>query len=100
MSRMNQFNREYCHEVKSACLQAIANTSICQRGNAHDVIPAGEIQVALIDIMGTIAAMVEQSLPEDLASWAEKLTTQFSASFHAARAEFTTEELGLLQSCN
>ena len=100
MSRMNQFNREYFPKVKSACLQAIGNTSICQRGNAHDVIPAGEIQVALIDIMGTIAAMVEQSLPEDLASWAEKLTTQFSASFHAARAEFTTEELGLLQSCN
>ena len=45
--------------------------------------------------MGTIAAMVEQSLPEDLGGWAEKLTTQFPASFHAARAELTTEELGL-----
>jgi hypothetical protein len=23
---MQEFDREYCHEVKSACLQAIANT--------------------------------------------------------------------------
>ena len=30
---MQKFDREYCHEVKSACLQAIANTSFCERAN-------------------------------------------------------------------
>jgi len=51
---MQEFDREYCHEVKSACLQAIANTSFCERANPRDILPAAEIKVALIDIMGTI----------------------------------------------
>ena len=37
---MQEFDREYCHEVKSACLQAIANTSFCERANPRDMLPA------------------------------------------------------------
>ena len=42
---MQEFDREYCHEVKSACLQAIANTSFCERANPRDILPAAEIKV-------------------------------------------------------
>ena len=94
---MQEFDREYCHEVKSACLQAIANTSFCERANPRDMLPAAEIKVALIDIMGTITAMVEESLPRDMQKWAEGLAAQFEASFHTTRASLTTQELNLLQ---
>jgi len=94
---MQQFDREYCHDVKSACLQAIANTSFCERSDPLEIIPAAEVNAALIDIMGTITAMVEASLPTDLQVWAEELAAKFAASFHAARASLTTEELRLLE---
>ena len=94
---MQQFDREYCHDVKSACLQAIANTSFCERSSPLEIIPAAEVNAALIDIMGTITAMVEASLPSDLQVWAEELAAKFSASFHAARASLTSEELRLLE---
>ena len=94
---MQQFDREYCHDVKNACLQAIANTSFCERTNPLEIIPAAEVNAALIDIMGTITAMVEASLPSDLQVWAEELAAKFAASFHAARASLTTEELRLLE---
>jgi hypothetical protein len=94
---MQQFDREYCHDVKNACLQAIANTSFCERTNPPEIIPAAEVNAALIDIMGTITAMVEASLPHDLQVWAEELAAKFAASFHAARASLTTEELRLLE---
>ena len=70
---MQQFDRDYCHDVKSACLQAIANTSFCERSDPLEIIPAAEVNAALIDIMGTITAMVEASLPNDLQVWAEEL---------------------------
>jgi hypothetical protein len=98
VDRIGQFDREYCHDIKSACLQAIANTSLCERANPHGTIPAAEVYVALIDVMGTIRAMVEESLPRDLQGWAEGLATQFAASFHATRASLTTEDLDLLHS--
>ena len=99
MNRNKQFDREYCYAVKSACLQAIANTSFCDSAHPGEIIiPAAEISVALIDIMGSITAMVEDSLPRDLQGWAEGLAAKFAASFHATRASFTTEELNLLQS--
>jgi hypothetical protein len=41
--------------------------------------------------------MVEASLPHDLQVWAEELAAKFAASFHAARASLTTEELRLLE---
>jgi hypothetical protein len=94
---MQQFDREYCHDVKSACLQAIANTSFCERSDPLEIIPAAEVNAALIDIMGTITAMVEASLPNDLQVWAEELAAKFATSFHAARASLTTEELRLLE---
>ena len=87
---MQEFEREYCHEVKSACLQAIANTSFCERANPRDILPAAEIKVALIDIMGTITAMVEESLPRDMQEWAEGLAAQFEACFHTTRASLTS----------
>jgi len=62
------------------------------------IIPAAEISVALVDIMGTITAMVEESLPRDLQAWAEGLTAKFAASFHATRASLTIEEVDLLRS--
>ena len=34
---MQQFDREYCHDVKNACLQAIANTSFCERTNPLEI---------------------------------------------------------------
>jgi hypothetical protein len=40
---------------------------------------------------------VEASLPHDLQVWAEELAAKFAASFHAARASLTTEELRLLE---
>jgi hypothetical protein len=93
-----QFDREYCHAVKSACLQAIANTSFSNSAHPQDIIiPAAEISVALVDIMGTIRAMVEESLPSDLQTWAEGLATKFAASFHATRSSLTSEELDMLQ---
>jgi hypothetical protein len=99
VNRNKQFDREYCDAVKSACLQAIANTSFCDSAHPGEtIIPATEISVALIDIMGSITAMVEDSLPRDLQGWAEGLAAKFAASFHATRASFTTEELDLLQS--
>jgi hypothetical protein len=98
VDRIGQFDREYCQDVKSACLQAIANTSFRERANPHEMIPAAEVYVALIDIMGTIRAMVEESLPGDLQGWAEGLATQFAASFHATRASFTIADLDLLHS--
>lgn len=49
---MQHFDREYCHDVKNACLQAIANTSFCERTNPLEIIPAAEVDAALIDIMG------------------------------------------------
>jgi hypothetical protein len=64
---MPRFDREYCHAVRSAWLQAIANTSFCDSAHPHEaIIPAAEISVALIDIMGTVAAMVEESRPASL----------------------------------
>ena len=92
-----QFDLQYCQEVKSACLQAIANTSFCERANPNETIPAAEINTALIDIMGTITAMREESLPRDLQGFAEGLAAKFAASFHATRAALTTEDLDLLQ---
>jgi hypothetical protein len=59
--------------------------------------PVLEIKTALIDIIGTITAMAEQSLPNDLQRWAEGIAAQFVASFHAARSSFTAEDLELLQ---
>ena len=47
--------------------------------------------------MGTITAMVEESLPRDMQVWAEGLAAQFEASFHTTRASLTTQELNLLQ---
>ena len=94
---MQEFDREYCHEVKSACLQAIANTSFGERANPHEMLPTAEIKVALIDILGTITAMAEESLPRDMQKWAEGLAAQVAASFHATRASLTTEELDLLR---
>jgi hypothetical protein len=62
VNRNKQFDREYCHAVKSACLQAIANTSFCDSAHPGEtIIPAAEISVALIDIMGSITAMVDDS---------------------------------------
>ena len=71
--------------------------SICDRADGGGTIPAAEINVALIDIMGTITAMAEESLPRDLQGWAEGLAAKFAASFHATRAALTTEDLDLLQ---
>jgi hypothetical protein len=34
---MQQFDREYCHDVKNACLQAIANTSFCERTDPLEI---------------------------------------------------------------
>jgi hypothetical protein len=99
VDRNEQFDQEYCHAVKSACLQAIANTSFSNSAHPHEIIiPAAEISVALVDIMGTITAMVEESLPNDLQAWAEGLAAKFAASFHATRSSFTTEEIDVLQS--
>jgi hypothetical protein len=97
VNRFNQFDREYCHAVKSACLEAIAATSFSQSGDQDRAIPADEIKVALIDIMGTISAMVEQSLPSDLKAWAEEVAAQFAASFHVARSSLSAEDLQSLQ---
>ena len=69
----------------------------CERSRPLEIIPAAEVNAALIDIMGTITAMVEASLPSDLQVWAEELAAKFSASFHAARASLTSEELRLLE---
>ena len=79
--------------MASACLQAIANTSFCERSDPLEIIPAAEVNAALIDIMGTITAMVEASLPNDLQVWAEELAAKFAASLrrsgvtHERRAE-------------
>ena len=78
---MQQFDREYCHDVKNACLQAIANTSFCERSDPLEIIPAAEVNAALIDIMGTITAMVEASLPNDLQVWAEELPPSLQPVF-------------------
>jgi hypothetical protein len=97
VNRSDQFDRAYCHAVKSACLGAIAATSFSRSEDEDKPIPADEIKVALIDIMGTISAMVEQSLPSDLKAWAEELAAQFAASFHAARSSLSAEDLQSLQ---
>ena len=68
-----------------------------KRSNPRDMLPAAEIKVALIDIMGTITAMVEELLPKDMQAWAEGLAAQFEARFHTSRASLTTQELNLLQ---
>ena len=44
---MQEFDREYCHDVRSACLQAIANTSFCERSSPLEIIPAAEVNAAL-----------------------------------------------------
>jgi hypothetical protein len=98
VNRFDQFDREYCHAVKSACLGAIAATSFSHSDDQDRPIPADEIKVALIDIMGTISAMVDQSLPSDLKPWAEKLAAQFAASFHAARLSLSADDFQSLQS--
>jgi hypothetical protein len=92
----HRFDRKYCHAVKSACLGAIAATSY-PASQGGRVIPADEIKIALIDIIGTITAMAEKSLPTDLQRWAEEIAAQFIASFHAARSLLTAEDLDLLQ---
>jgi hypothetical protein len=66
-------------------------------GRAGGALFADEIKVALIDIMGTISAMVEQSLPNDLKAWADEVAAQFAASFQAARSSMTAQDLQLLQ---
>jgi hypothetical protein len=78
---------------KALVWRAIANTSYRERPNPQEIIPAAEIHVALIDIMGAVTAMMEESLPKDLQRWAEGLAAQFAASFHAARASLSPEEL-------
>ena len=97
MRRVDQFDGEYSHAVKSACLRAIANTSY-----AADLatIPANEINLALVEIMGAIAATVEGPLPSDLKGWAEQLTDRFAASFQATRASLTADDLDLLHGRN
>ena len=60
VNRFDQFDRVYCHAIKSACLGAIAVTSFSHGDDQERSIPADEIKVALIDIMGTISAMVER----------------------------------------
>ena len=67
------------------------------RGPIRATSAAAEIKVALIDIMGTITAMVEELLPRDMQVWAEGLAAEFEASFHTTRASLTTQELNLLQ---
>ena len=94
----DQFDREYSHAVKSACLRAVANTSYAVTGDDDRTLPADEINAALIDIMGIVAAMVEESLPKDMRSWADGLADKFAASFHAARASLTANDLELLGS--
>jgi hypothetical protein len=94
----DQFDREYCHAVKSACLRAVANTSYAVSGEEDRTLPADEINAALIDIMGIVAAMVEESLPKDMRTWAEGVADKFAASFHAARASLTANDLELLGS--
>jgi hypothetical protein len=98
VNRFDQFDREYCHAVKSACLGAIAATSFSHSDDQDRPIPADEIKVALIDIMGTVSAMVEQSLPSDLKAWAEQVAAQFAASFHAARSSLSADDVQSLQS--
>jgi hypothetical protein len=97
LNRVHPFDREYCHAVKSACLGAIAATPFAESSQADRPIPADEIKIALIDIIGTIAAMMEPSLPSDLTAWAEAVAAQFAASFHAARSTFTAEDLEQLE---
>jgi hypothetical protein len=96
LSQLHQFDRDYCHAVKSACLGAIAATPLAESSQADRPIPADEIKIALIDIIGTITAMVEPSLPSDLTAWSKAVAAQFAASFHAARSTLTAEELELL----
>ena len=81
----------------SACLGAIAAISFSHSNNQDRPIPADEIKVALVDILGTISAMVEQSLPSDLKAWADEVAAQFAASFHAARSALSSEDLLSLQ---
>ena len=94
MRRVDQFDREYCHAVKSACLRAIANTSYAD--DLGPTIPANEINLALVEIMGAIAATVEESLPSDLKGWAEELADRFAESFQATRASLTADDLDVL----
>jgi hypothetical protein len=53
--------------------------------------------MALIDIMGTIAAMAEQSLPNDMQGRASDVAAKFAASFHANRSLLTPEDLDFLR---
>ncbi len=75
----DQFDREYCHAVKSACLRAVSNTSYAVSGDEERTLPADEIDAALIDVMGIVAAMVEESLPKDMRTWAEGVADKFAA---------------------
>jgi hypothetical protein len=50
--------------------------------------------MALIDIMGTIAAM---ALPNDMQGWASDVAAKFAASFHANRSLLTPEDLDFLR---
>jgi hypothetical protein len=66
---------------KALVWRAIANTSYRERPNPQEIIPAAEIHVALIDIMGAVTAMMEESLPKDLQRWAEGLAAQSPATW-------------------
>ena len=95
---MREFDREYCHEVKSVCLQAIANTSFGERAKPHETLHTAEIKSGLIDILGTITAMVEEFAAKGYGKkLGQGLAAQFAASFHATRASRPTEELDLLR---
>jgi hypothetical protein len=99
LDHLRQFDLEYCCAVKNACLGAIAGTSYAENRHEDRPIPAEEIKIALIDIIGTITAMAEQSLPNDMQRWADDVAAKFAASFHAARSLLTAEDLDLLQNC-
>jgi hypothetical protein len=94
LDHLRQFDIQYCHAVKNACLGAIACTPYADEDRP---IPAEEIKMALIDIMGTIAAMAEQSLPNDMQGWASDVAAKFAASFHANRSLLTPEDLDFLR---
>jgi hypothetical protein len=94
---LDHHDREYCDAIKGACLRAIANTSYAVSDPSDQTIPADSINIALIDVMGTIAGMVEETLPKDMHAWAEGVAHQFAASFHATRSSLTADELALLR---